>query len=167
MWVGCGVLAVGLVAVVAWVVTRDGAPGEPVEVGGWSGQSVLCGYREGPDPLNDMEQGDVVALGDDPAALLTTARCVSGDPASGNGRPPVVSPDASYFVAFTGADRIDVTLVDVDAAATPARLVAEHTVNGDGCAVTADYRGQLMLLIEGPADSPVPRVEVRRFELGC
>lgn len=157
----------GVAGLVANGCGDTATPRPAVEGGGWSAEAVLCGYRETPDRLSRLRPGEVVPLGDDPAGLLETARCTSNDDRAGGAGLPEIEFDRPYFVVFTGGDRLDVVLVEVDADADPVALVVEHQVVGPGCGQTDDYRGQLMLLIEGPADATTPTVRLKEVPLGC
>lgn len=142
-------------------------PSPSVEEGGWSGVTILCGYRESDDPLRRVPAGRVVGLGREPAALLARARC--GEGARGRGGAPEVRADRWYGVVGYLGDRHDVRLVGVDRVDGDGRvrLEVEHDVTGPGCGETSEYRGQLLLLVAGPAGSPTPSVEVRQVELPC
>jgi hypothetical protein len=163
-----GVAALVAVAITSAVVMlRPDAPSPPVASDGWAGQSVLCAAPDRSDRLGRLRGGQVMAIEGDPAAMLRRSLCtVSGSP-SGSRRQPVVREGHSYFVLDTGADRYDVTLVDVGRSAAATALRAELTVDGDGCASTDEYRGQLVLLIEGPPGAAVPEVTLDEVPTGC
>lgn len=156
-------LASAVIGVAVWLVLRDSGPSPAVSIGGWSGQATLCPHPEESDELSEMAAGEVLAL-DDPEKTLGEARCRADGV---GGKAPELRDDAAYFVLNTGRDRFHVALVGVDLAGRRPRLEAEVTVPGDRCGVTADYRGQLMLVIEAPEGSAVPAVSLREVPLQC
>lgn len=161
-----GAVAVVVAAVVVLLVVLDDGPSPPVSVGGWSGQTMLCGYREQRDALSELRAGEVMELSD-ADETLAEGRCRVWSAGSSRYVQPVLRNDATYFALNTGRDRNEVTLVGVDLSGSRSRLKAEVTVPGDNCGETADYRGQLMLLIEAPERSPLPDVSIREVPLGC
>lgn len=156
-----------VVATVGFFVLRDDDPRPAVSVRGWSARSVTCGYRENPDELSVLGAGDVVALDATASELLTAANCRTTRHGSREAAPIRLREDRSYFLLDTGLDRLDVRLVDVDLDDDRAHLVAEVTVPGTECGVTAEYRGQLMLLIEAPHGAPLPAVSLDQVRIGC
>jgi len=160
--VALAALAAGAVALA--FTLGDAGPSPAVAEGGWSGQPILCRYREERDALGALDPGEVMELRGDSRAVLATARCEYD---TADGGTPQLERARTYFVVNVGADRFDVRLVGVDAGAMPPRLAVEHDVLADGCATTADYRGQLMLLVEAPAGAPEPQVSIRRVPTPC
>lgn len=163
-------LAVASVAAAGCSVLGIGGPSEPVALDGWSGRSILCGYREAEDALSDLDTGEVVDLGDDPGSVLRASRCSklndTGERGSAATAPPIVD-GRRYFVLNTGADRWDVAVVSVDTHGRSATLGAELTITGSGCGTTTEYRGQLMLLIEAPSDATTPTVTLEEVQRPC
>ena len=154
------------------ILTGEGGPSNPVSVDGWSGRSILCGYRSTQDPLNDLGSGEVLDLGNEPASILSAGRCHdAGDPRSRDGFEATLVPEPEegqrHFALNTGVDRFEVTLVSVDTSVEPVHLEVEVTVSGEGCAQTADHRGQLMLLIGAPTDATKPTVSLREVPIAC
>jgi hypothetical protein len=158
---------IGVTLLVTCCANPDDRPSEPVSRDGWSARQMVCGYRETDDPLATLGAEQVLALGEEGAALLAAADCVDGNGSDRSSAPPPLDEDRSYFAFNTGADRFDATLVSVDTSVEPTRLGTELTVVGEGCGTTDDYRGQLMLLIEAPAGAAVPDVSMREVPLSC
>ena len=155
-----------LLAVVAVVVVlvADGAePSDPVEADGWSATAVLCTATDGFDVLGEPERGDVLQL-DEAEDVLSVAGCVGAD---ADADAVSVDPDRSAFLVGTGVDRDDVRLVEVDASEEPVALRAELEIPGDECVVTAEFRGVLALLVEGPSGATIPTVELVEFPVDC
>ena len=101
-------------------------------------------------------EGTCSRLGED-EDVLSSAGCVAADAGADA---VAVDPDRSAFLVGTGVDRDDVRLVGVDAGEEPVALRVELEIPGDECVVTAEFRGVLALLVEGPPDASIPTVEV-------
>ena len=167
--IGLGSAAVAVAVVAVALVLRDDGPSPAVSVGGWSGHAIQCGYREQADALGELAAGAVLELDDLAPSVLADANCnvVPRAAKRAISQAPTLRPGHAYFAVNTGHDRYNVALVDVELGGPSPRLDAEVIVPGDGCSVTADYRGQLMLLIEAPEGSPLPRVTLRTASQGC
>jgi len=154
-------------------LTGASRPPDPVSVDGWSGRSILCGYRGTEDPLADLSAGEVLELRDDQGSALSEGRCrytsYTSDTSGSNDPGAMVTLEAgqSYFVLKSGVDRFDVTLVSVDTGVEPVALEAEITVAGDDCGQTTEFRGHLMLLIEAPEGATKPTAALRQRPLPC
>jgi hypothetical protein len=163
-----GAAALVAAAIISAVVTlRPDGPSAPVASDGWSGQAVLCAHRDQPDRLSSVRAGEVLELGSDPDAAVVRSRCALLGSADAPERRPAVDDGHSHFVLGTGADRYDVALVGVERRSTSTTLRAELVVDGDSCGHTAEYRGQLMLLLAGPAGADVPEVILERVPIDC
>lgn len=119
------------------------------------------------DRVRLLAKGTLIGLGDsgEARAGLVGCRTVGDDRHEGEIE---LRENAAYFVVATASDRDDVRLVEVTApAGAPARLVLEHYFPGKGCAVTDDYKGALVLLLEGPVGARPPKVEIRDVPEPC
>lgn len=168
-WVlGFAAVAVAVaVGVVGLTMLRQDGPSPPVSIDGWSGHAILCGYRSERDTLSRLPAERVMKLDDRATRLLVEARCSMVPPTDTERHSIQLRDDRSYVVLNTGRDRFGVALVGVDLSGGRPALKAEVTVSADGCGTTADYRGQLMLLIEAPAGARRPDVSIRLVPLGC
>lgn len=160
-----GAVVVGVLVVVAvgiFLLRSEQGVGPSVDVGEWSAQGLLCTSTQR-SPLIAVGRGAVLAV-DDPAAAVARAECRRTD-----GEPIELFPtkDLSYFAVGTLRDRIDVSLVGGDAVSRPVRLDAAVSVPADGCGRDAQFRGRLVLLIEGPPDAEPPHVDLREVDVRC
>ncbi len=155
-----GFAAIGLVL---WL--RSGTTGElrpAIERGGWSGTAISCTSLD-PNALSSLGRGEVLDLGQDPGTPLGTGRCRRLDGSVLD----LSDVGVTWFAVGTASDREGVALAEVDADVQPARLVVEHLVPGDGCGVTADWRGRLVLLVQGPAEATAPAVRLVEVQGPC
>jgi|GEM_PF-1375315 len=148
---------------------------------GWSAQSVLC---SGFDPasaaneaLRQLGPGELGVLGADPASVISELGCTPATPPAG-GAPetPVVDSAHSYFFVGTGADRLAVELTDIKprsggsaSGGEPSAVSATVTLKvlDKNCVTTMEYRGNLLLLLQGPVGALPPTIDFRTQTTNC
>lgn len=165
-----GVLLLAVGGIVAFFATQTAPPSPSVASAGWSGQAIACASRDGSGDqrLWDADVGDVIAINGDIKNYLTMNGCTKvSDDASSTIDVSESSEGARYFLAVTKADRNTVRLVDVDTAAPVVSLTVEHHTPAPDCLVTTEWRGHLLLLIEGPGEVETPSVTMQQHFLTC
>lgn len=159
-----GIVVAGI-AVEVFVFGEDG-PSKAVNEHGWSGVAMNCfdrqlGVRPRPGPV----AGRVKAIGAGEDAESALKNCAAHEGHNSRGE-WIADEGATYFVVPAGSDRLDTRLVGVEPG-DPVTLTIEHDIPGARCGVTADYKGDLILVLRAPKDASVPRVVMRQVSKPC
>lgn len=168
-------LAVIVLAVVAVVLTtvaivtyldlgRQRGRLPVVRAHGWSGFSTHC--HTSPDGGAAGRFGDPRGRFDVPVDIGTGAvarEALDGCPIPDGTR---IDDDHTYLVVATNTDRDEVRLVGVEQG-DPAKLTVEWYYPGHGCGVTSEWRGRLVLVLEGPSGASTTDVAVHEVPEPC
>ncbi|MCB1256033.1 MAG: hypothetical protein KDB26_02960 [Microthrixaceae bacterium] len=159
-----GIVVAGIAA--EMFVFREDGPSKAVNEHGWSGATGNCfkgpfGAGPGRRPVPGRVQG--IGTGKEAESALSGCALQEGLNSEGEW---IADEDATYFVVSTGSDRLDTRLVGVEPG-DPVTLTIEHDIPGARCGVTADYKGDLILVLRAPKDASVPRVVMRQVSMPC